>query len=158
MSSTRERRILKELSDIQQDKDNSGVLATPVDPSNLTHLKGTFPGPPDTPYAGGTYTVDIQIPDMYPFKSPVMKFDTKMWHPNISSQTVSPQSKKPGRGRTARERDSCSHTVISRAPSVSIFSGAAGRLSAPSRPPSSPCACSLRLRIPKTRKTPRSPR
>lgn len=87
MSSTRERRILKELSDIQQDKDNSGVLATPVDSSNLTHLKGTFPGPPDTPYAGGTYTVDIQIPDMYPFKSPVMKFDTKMWHPNISSQT-----------------------------------------------------------------------
>ncbi|ROV94023.1 hypothetical protein VMCG_08280 [Cytospora schulzeri] len=87
MSSTRERRILKELNDIQQDKDNSGVLATPVDPSNLTHLKGTFPGPPDTPYAGGTYTVDIQIPDMYPFKSPIMKFDTKMWHPNISSQT-----------------------------------------------------------------------
>ncbi|KAL1867527.1 Ubiquitin-conjugating enzyme E2 1 [Diaporthe australafricana] len=87
MSSTRERRILKELSDIQQDKDNSGVLATPVDASNLTHLKGTFPGPPDTPYAGGTYTVDIQIPDMYPFKSPIMKFDTKMWHPNISSQT-----------------------------------------------------------------------
>ena len=89
MSSTRERRILKELSDIQQDKDNSGVLATPIDSSNLTHLKGTFPGPPDTPYAGGTYTVDIQIPDMYPFKSPIMKFDTKMWHPNISSQTVS---------------------------------------------------------------------
>lgn len=97
MSSTRERRILKELSDIQQDKDNSGVLATPVDASNLTHLKGTFPGPPDTPYAGGTYTVDIQIPDMYPFKSPVMKFDTKMWHPNISSQTVSPDPQETGR-------------------------------------------------------------
>lgn len=71
------------------DKDKSGVSAHPIDPANLTHLKGTFPGPPDTPYAGGTYTVDIQIPDMYPFKSPVMKFDTKMWHPNISSQTVS---------------------------------------------------------------------
>lgn len=89
MSSTRERRIAKELNDIHQDKDNSGVYAAPVDPSNLTHLKGTFPAPPDTPYAGGTYTVDIQIPDMYPFKSPVMKFDTKIWHPNISSQTVS---------------------------------------------------------------------
>lgn len=72
------------------DKDKSGVSASPIDPANLTHLKGTFPGPPDTPYAGGTYTVDIQIPDMYPFKSPIMKFDTKMWHPNISSQTVSP--------------------------------------------------------------------
>ncbi|KAJ4389563.1 Ubiquitin-conjugating enzyme E2 1 [Gnomoniopsis smithogilvyi] len=87
MATTRERRIAKELADMHQDKDNSGVSASPVDASNLTHLKGTFPGPPDTPYAGGTYTVDIQIPDMYPFKSPVMKFDTKMWHPNISSQT-----------------------------------------------------------------------
>lgn len=89
MATTRERRIAKELADMHADKDNSGVSAFPVDASNLTHLKGTFPGPPDTPYAGGLYTVDIQIPDMYPFKSPIMKFDTKMWHPNISSQTVS---------------------------------------------------------------------
>lgn len=88
MATTRERRIAKELNDIHLDKDNSGVFAQPVDQSNLTHLKGTFPAPPDTPYAGGTYTVDIQIPDMYPFKSPIIKFETKIWHPNISSQTV----------------------------------------------------------------------
>ena len=31
--------------------------------------------------------VDIQIPQDYPFKPPKMKFDTKIWHPNISSQT-----------------------------------------------------------------------
>lgn len=90
MSSTKERRILKELNDIQQDKDNSGVFATPLSQANLLHLQGTFPGPPGTPYAGGTYKIDIQIPDMYPFKSPIMKFETKVWHPNISSQTVSP--------------------------------------------------------------------
>ena len=88
MASTRERRIAKELADIHNDKDNSGVCASPIDPSNLTHLKGTFPGPPDTPYAGGTFQVDIVIPDMYPFKSPIMKFDTKIWHPNVSSVTV----------------------------------------------------------------------
>ncbi|KAK0720252.1 ubiquitin-conjugating enzyme/RWD-like protein [Lasiosphaeris hirsuta] len=87
MSSTRERRITKELNDIHNDKDNSGVSAAPIDISNLTHLKGTFPGPPDTPYAGGTFQVDIIIPDMYPFKSPIMKFDTKIWHPNVSSVT-----------------------------------------------------------------------
>ncbi|KAL2263524.1 hypothetical protein VTK26DRAFT_6425 [Humicola hyalothermophila] len=87
MASTRERRVAKELADIHNDKDNSGVLAHPVDPSNLTHLKGTFPGPPDTPYAGGTFQIDIVIPDMYPFKSPIMKFDTKIWHPNVSSVT-----------------------------------------------------------------------
>lgn len=89
MSTTRERRILKELSDINNDKNHSGVFAQPVDPSNLSHLKGSFPGPPDTPYAGGTYHLDIQIPDNYPFKSPIIRFDTKIWHPNVSSQTVS---------------------------------------------------------------------
>ncbi|KAM0327564.1 hypothetical protein ACHAQA_005855 [Verticillium albo-atrum] len=87
MSSPRERRIVKELADIHADKDNSGVFAQPVSESNLLHLKGTLPGPPDSPYAGGSYIVNIEIPDMYPFKSPIMKFDTKIWHPNISSQT-----------------------------------------------------------------------
>ncbi len=88
MSTTRERRIAKELADLHNDKDASGVVATPIDNTNLTHLKGTFPGPPDTPYAGGTFQIDIVIPEMYPFKSPAMKFDTKIWHPNVSSVTV----------------------------------------------------------------------
>ncbi|KAM5356524.1 hypothetical protein ACJ41O_003170 [Fusarium nematophilum] len=87
MSSSRERRVVKELSDIQADRDNSGVYAAPASDGNVTHLKGSFPAPPDTPYSGGTYTVDIQIPDQYPFKSPIIRFDTKIWHPNISSQT-----------------------------------------------------------------------
>ena len=93
MATSRERRIAKELADIHADRDNSGVFAEPIDPSDLTHLKGYFPAPPDTPYAGGSYTVDIKLPDGpngYPFKSPVMKFDTKIWHPNVSSQTVRP--------------------------------------------------------------------
>lgn len=85
---SRSRRIAKELQDIQSDRDNSGVFASPVDESSLNKLLGTIPGPPETPYAGGTFEVDIDIPDMYPFKSPVMKFRTKIWHPNISSQTV----------------------------------------------------------------------
>ncbi|RDA85260.1 hypothetical protein CP532_2348 [Ophiocordyceps camponoti-leonardi (nom. inval.)] len=87
MTSSRDRRIAKELADIQADRDNSGVYAVPADGVNLSHLKGTIPAPPETPYAGGTFDIDIQIPDSYPFKSPLMRFDTKIWHPNISSQT-----------------------------------------------------------------------
>ncbi|PFH59704.1 hypothetical protein XA68_11967 [Ophiocordyceps unilateralis] len=87
MTSSRDRRIAKELADIQADRDNSGVFAVPADGVNLSHLKGTIPAPPETPYAGGTYDIDIQIPDAYPFKSPIMRFDTKIWHPNVSSQT-----------------------------------------------------------------------
>lgn len=88
MTSSRDRRVAKELADIQADRDNSGVYAAPVDGSNLSHLRGSFPAPPDTPYAGGTYYVDIVIPPEYPFKSPNMKLETKIWHPNVSSQTV----------------------------------------------------------------------
>ncbi|EKJ74652.1 hypothetical protein NXS19_002552 [Fusarium pseudograminearum] len=84
---SRDRRIMKELADIQHDHDSSGVNAILVSEGNMTHLKGSFPAPPDTPYSGGTYTIDIQIPDQYPFKAPSMRFDTKIWHPNVSSQT-----------------------------------------------------------------------
>ncbi|PNY27419.1 Ubiquitin-conjugating enzyme E2 1 [Tolypocladium capitatum] len=87
MTSSRDRRIAKELADIQADRDNTGVYAAPADGVTLKHLKGVIPAPPDTPYAGATYDIDIQIPDNYPFKSPVMRFDTKIWHPNVSSQT-----------------------------------------------------------------------
>ncbi|KAL8377469.1 hypothetical protein RB595_008246 [Gaeumannomyces hyphopodioides] len=87
MSSSRLRRIAKELQDIQADAEKSQIMVVPINDQEITHLKGTFPAPPDTPYSGGTYTVDIVIPDTYPFKSPIMKFDTKIWHPNISSQT-----------------------------------------------------------------------
>jgi len=87
MASTRERRVAKELADINSDKDNSGVMACLVNEGNMRHLKGTIPGPPDTPYTGGKFVIDIVIPDSYPFKAPVMKFETKVFHPNVSSQT-----------------------------------------------------------------------
>lgn len=82
------RRITKELSDIQSDS-QSAIHAQPVgDGHDLTHLKASFQGPPDTPYEGGTFVVDIKLPNDYPFRPPVMKFETKLWHPNVSSQTV----------------------------------------------------------------------
>ena len=86
--SSRDRRIAKELQDIQADRDNSGVHATSARDDSLSRLIGTIPGPPDTPYEGGRYEIEIVVPDTYPFKSPQMKFLTKVWHPNISSATV----------------------------------------------------------------------
>lgn len=54
---------------------------------NFTELKGEIGGPPDTPYEGGTYNLEIKIPETYPFNPPKVKFLTKIWHPNISSVT-----------------------------------------------------------------------
>merc|ERR1712083_1076918 len=64
----------------------SGVELTLVK-EDLTELSGTIKGPPDTPYEGGTFQVEIKIPDTYPFNPPKVKFVTKVWHPNISSVT-----------------------------------------------------------------------
>lgn len=58
-----------------------------VNESDIHHLKGSFQGPPGTPYEGGTFVVDIEVPMEYPFKPPKMKFDTKVYHPNVSSVT-----------------------------------------------------------------------
>ncbi len=89
MSSPRTRRIAKEVADIHNDT-TSHIKASPVgNDDNLTHLKGSFQGPPGTPYEGGNYIIDVKIPNDYPFRPPIMKFDTKVWHPNVSSQTVS---------------------------------------------------------------------
>lgn len=85
MAGHKARRIAKELADIKADS-LSKIQAETVGDS-LTNLKGSFPGPPGTPYEGGTFEVSITIPNEYPFKPPVMKFTTKIWHPNVSSQT-----------------------------------------------------------------------
>ncbi|TIA89352.1 hypothetical protein E3P99_02139 [Wallemia hederae] len=69
-----------------QAKDNSGITVQMVD-ENPYHLLGSFAGPEDTPYEGGEFNVDIQVPDSYPFKPLKMKFITRVYHPNISSQT-----------------------------------------------------------------------
>ncbi|CAD7067400.1 unnamed protein product [Tilletia caries] len=83
MSDPRLRRINKEIRDIEMDKSSSIEIA-PVG-ENPFHLVGTFPGPESSPYEGGVFDVDILVPEGYPFKPVVMKFITRVYHPNISS-------------------------------------------------------------------------
>jgi len=78
-------RIKKEYQDLQKEK-NSNLKVKLVD-NDIRHWKGRIKGPIDTCYQGGIFDVDIVIPNEYPFKPPKMKFDTKIWHPNISSVT-----------------------------------------------------------------------
>jgi len=51
------------------------------------HWRGTLKGPSGTPYEGGIFSIDIRLPPDYPFVPPKMKYETKIWHPNISSET-----------------------------------------------------------------------
>merc|ERR1712227_562205 len=79
-------RLQKELKDILMGAEESGVSAEVVD-DDLSHWKGTLKGPEGTPYEGGIFIVDIRLDADYPYNPPKMKFDTRVWHPNVSSQT-----------------------------------------------------------------------
>jgi ubiquitin-conjugating enzyme (huntingtin interacting protein 2) len=86
MSSNRSRRIAKELKDLKNDPVSN--IEVEIIRDDLNHLRGSFMGPEGTPYQGGKYFVEIKIPNEYPFRPPTMKFETKLWHPNVSSVTV----------------------------------------------------------------------
>lgn len=79
-------RLRKELVECEKDSELTGVSVQALG-RDLKTLEGTILGPPDSPYEGGTFKIYIKIPSSYPFEPPKMKFETKVWHPNVSSQT-----------------------------------------------------------------------
>eukprot|EP00828_Plagiopyla_frontata_P047721 TRINITY_DN890_c0_g1_i6.p2 TRINITY_DN890_c0_g1~~TRINITY_DN890_c0_g1_i6.p2 ORF type:complete len:151 (+),score=23.90 TRINITY_DN890_c0_g1_i6:83-535(+) len=56
------------------------------DPTKQT-WKIYLKGPKDSPYEGGTFKLDCQIPTEYPFKAPNCKFETSIYHPNVKQDT-----------------------------------------------------------------------
>lgn len=79
------KRIQKEMMGIEEDDSLRGQVKIRLAGESLTELIGTVTGPPDTPYAGGKFDILIVLPAAYPFEAPTVRFDTKIWHPNISS-------------------------------------------------------------------------
>ena len=59
--------------------------AAPVDDENLLRWKAMIKGPPDSPYEGGEFHLTINLQDDYPNKPPRVKFQTKIYHPNIDA-------------------------------------------------------------------------
>ncbi len=81
------RRLQKELLETQSmvsDQKNLIYSVSPVE-DDLFSWTGYIFGSEGSPYQGGAFKISIDYPSNYPFKPPKISFQTKIYHPNISS-------------------------------------------------------------------------
>jgi len=86
MSNIKMKRLAGDLKNLKK-KPIEGITAEPIDENDLTKWKGRVEGPKGTPFEGGYFHFKINIPENYPFEPPEVKMITKVYHPNINSQT-----------------------------------------------------------------------
>jgi ubiquitin-conjugating enzyme E2 D/E len=82
------RRLMREFQEIrslmENDQHNLIYSVSPAE-DNLFEWSGFIFGPTESPYEGGAFRIRVQFPPKYPFKPPKIQFETKIYHPNISS-------------------------------------------------------------------------
>ncbi|KAL8638278.1 MAG: hypothetical protein Q9228_004555 [Teloschistes exilis] len=78
------KRIAKDFKEISNDPplDMNVQLGTDGD---MHKWVVTVNGPKESPYAGGHFVVQVTLPPNYPFKPPIISWQTKIYHPNVSN-------------------------------------------------------------------------
>lgn len=59
-----------------------GIRAEP-DESNARYFHVVIAGPQDSPFEGGTFKLELFLPEEYPMAAPKVRFMTKIYHPNV---------------------------------------------------------------------------
>lgn len=60
----------------------AGVSGAPTD-NNILLWHAVIFGPHDTPFEDGTFKLTIEFTEEYPNKPPTVRFQSKMFHPNV---------------------------------------------------------------------------
>jgi len=80
--STAAARLQKELKDSVKNP-TEGIKIELPDEANIFQWNVWIKGPPDTPYDGGIFKLEVNFPKDYPNTPPGVKFLSEMWHPNV---------------------------------------------------------------------------
>ncbi|KAH3767413.1 Ubiquitin-conjugating enzyme E2 E2 [Pelomyxa schiedti] len=75
-------RMQKELRDFRNEAPANIDIVPNED--DFFQWRATIMGPDNSPYAGGTFYVDIAFPAEYPARAPKLTFVTRVYHPNIN--------------------------------------------------------------------------
>ena len=88
MANRAHKRLSKEMTEFNNSDlaTKDGVKLDLVN-DDITNWNVHIPGPAGSPYDGGRFTVNIDFRDNYPFKCPKLQFVTKIYHPNIKTET-----------------------------------------------------------------------
>ncbi|KEP53750.1 ubiquitin-conjugating enzyme E2 [Rhizoctonia solani 123E] len=78
------RRATKEIKSIQ-DNPIEGLTVTPEE-DNFVVWNCSIKARDDSPYKKGTFKFKVELPQDYPFKAPVVTFQTKIYHPGINEE------------------------------------------------------------------------
>ncbi|OXB56894.1 hypothetical protein ASZ78_003781 [Callipepla squamata] len=75
---------------IKSSEETQRLLAEPVpgikaepDESNARYFHVVIAGPQDSPFEGGTFKLELFLPEEYPMAAPKVRFMTKIYHPNV---------------------------------------------------------------------------
>lgn len=81
------RRMKREMELLSRGGPAPGISAWPREEgARLDVLDAEITGAADTPYQGGLFRLELNIPAEYPLKPPRVRFVTPIYHPNIDSQ------------------------------------------------------------------------
>ena len=77
------RRLKKEYAHLMNNSTDD-FKASPINDSDYFHWIASINGPKSSPYEGGIFHLNIHYSTNYPFYSPAINFETRIFHPNIN--------------------------------------------------------------------------
>ena len=81
------KRLAKELTNMHKNPPK-GIVLEPSGPNeSLMQWRAVIDDPDHSPYAGGKFVLQLDIPADYPMKPPVVKFITPVYHCNVVQTT-----------------------------------------------------------------------